>query len=110
MLIYTNDFDICSDMEEERHFQIRIWLVISKEYQLIDVLKKILQKLWGTDANIPQTDPEYFIIKIYNSLKEKRYLIVLDDVWSTDLWTGLKVALPEDNNKSRVLITTRFKL
>jgi NB-ARC domain len=71
----------------------------------------MLQKLKGTDANIPQTDPKYFLItELHKSLKEKKYLVVLDDVWSTDLWSELQMALPEDNNGSRVLITTRFKL
>lgn len=38
----------------------------------------------------------------------KRYLIILDDVWSVDLWERLKAALPDSNNASRVLITSRF--
>ncbi|RVW81230.1 Disease resistance protein RPP13 [Vitis vinifera] len=39
-------------------------------------------------------------------LKDKRYLIVLDDVWSIQVWHGLRSHLPE-SNKRRVLITTR---
>ena len=39
-------------------------------------------------------------------LDEKRYLIVLDDVWSIQVWNGLCLYLLESNG-SRVLITTR---
>lgn len=41
------------------------------------------------------------------SLTRKRYFIVLDDVWTIDLWEHLKTALPDRNNASRVLITSR---
>lgn len=57
-----------------------------------------------------EIEEELFIAELYNSLRGKIYLIVLDDVWSTDLWAQLQVALPEAKNGSRVLITTRFVL
>ncbi|XP_059599013.1 putative late blight resistance protein homolog R1B-17 [Vitis vinifera] len=37
----------------------------------------------------------------------KRYLIVLDDIWNTDVWRRLRSYFPAESNKSRVLITTR---
>ncbi|KAJ1695939.1 hypothetical protein LUZ63_012637 [Rhynchospora breviuscula] len=51
---------------------------------------------------------EYYLTKLYESLRGKKYLIVLDDVWTTDLWTQIGVALPDELNGSRVVITTRF--
>ena len=39
-------------------------------------------------------------------LDERRYLIVLDDVWSIQVWNRLCLYLPKSNG-SRVLITTR---
>ncbi|EPS72811.1 hypothetical protein M569_01948, partial [Genlisea aurea] len=35
------------------------------------------------------------------------YLIVADDVWSLDAWDGIRSVLPDDGNRSRVLLTTR---
>ncbi|KAJ1693670.1 hypothetical protein LUZ63_010368 [Rhynchospora breviuscula] len=43
---------------------------------------------------------------LYECLNGKRYIIVLDDVWSENLWAELRKVLP-DNNGSRVLMTTR---
>ncbi|KAF3320451.1 putative disease resistance protein [Carex littledalei] len=40
-------------------------------------------------------------------LEAKKYLIVLDDVWTNNLWTQIEEALPDENNGSRVLLTTR---
>ncbi|KAJ4749106.1 Disease resistance protein (CC-NBS-LRR class) family [Rhynchospora pubera] len=92
----------------ERHFDSRIWLTVSQEFKIIDILKKMLDKLREINENIYLMDEEFFITELHKSLSKKKYLIVLDDVWSSDLWTQLEVALPEDHNGSRVLITTRF--
>ncbi|GKV14897.1 hypothetical protein SLEP1_g25700 [Rubroshorea leprosula] len=37
----------------------------------------------------------------------KRYLIVLDDVYTADAWEKLKYAFPNSSNGSRVILTTR---
>ncbi|XLU93063.1 hypothetical protein S245_007415 [Arachis hypogaea] len=39
----------------------------------------------------------------------KRYLIVLDDLWKTQDWDDVKDAFPNDNNGSKILITSRLK-
>lgn len=42
-------------------------------------------------------------------LKEKRYFIVLDDLWTIDAWNWINgIAFPSDNSKgSRIVVTTR---
>lgn len=40
-------------------------------------------------------------------MKTKRYLIVFDDVWTVDFWPLIRHALPDNNQGSRVLLTTR---
>ncbi|GMY07533.1 putative disease resistance RPP13-like protein 3 [Fagus crenata] len=46
---------------------------------------------------------------LFNFLQGKRYLIVLDDIWKTDVWDELKVAFPDNVRGSRILITSRIK-
>ncbi|EEC78789.1 hypothetical protein OsI_19036 [Oryza sativa Indica Group] len=36
-----------------------------------------------------------------------RYLIIVDDIWSTQAWELVKCALPENNLCSRIILTTR---
>ncbi|KAL6627694.1 hypothetical protein ACP70R_031420 [Stipagrostis hirtigluma subsp. patula] len=36
------------------------------------------------------------------------YFIVLDDLWTTEDWVSLKVAFPDNDKQSRILITTRI--
>ncbi|KAF5479383.1 hypothetical protein F2P56_000213 [Juglans regia] len=42
-----------------------------------------------------------------NFLRPLRYVVVLDDVWNVNLWTEIKVSLPDGDFGSRVLLTTR---
>ncbi|KAJ3678469.1 hypothetical protein LUZ60_002272 [Juncus effusus] len=83
-------------------FDFYIRLTVTKVFNQPDLLKKILEK-----AGIETSNEDYHIIKVNKYLKDKKYFIVLDDVHSDDVWTGMRDALPDEGNGSRVLITTR---
>ncbi|XP_078163886.1 putative disease resistance RPP13-like protein 3 [Carex rostrata] len=92
----------------KNRFGRRIWVVISQKFKLIDILGKILQQL------DPQIDPSklskdevVLLTKLHESLRGKNYLVVFDDVWTDDLWIQIESVLPDENNGSRVLITSR---
>ncbi|KAH0756830.1 hypothetical protein KY290_020323 [Solanum tuberosum] len=44
---------------------------------------------------------------VQKSLKGPRYLVVVDDIWSRDVWDIISQIFPNRNNGSRVLLTTR---
>ncbi|KAK4562840.1 hypothetical protein RGQ29_005356 [Quercus rubra] len=46
---------------------------------------------------------------LLESLKDKRYLIVMDDIWNIEVWNEVSTAFPNNSNRSRILITTRIK-
>ncbi|XP_023902047.1 putative disease resistance RPP13-like protein 3 [Quercus suber] len=46
---------------------------------------------------------------LFKCLKGKKYLLVMDDVWKTELWDEVSTAFPNDLNRSRLLITSRIK-
>ncbi|WOK96016.1 putative disease resistance RPP8-like protein 2 [Canna indica] len=87
-----------------QHFRFLLWLSVSQDYKLIDLLRKILPELPSSN----RLGEEELIKMIHEYLKKERYLIVMDDVWRDDVWERLKAALPDENNGSRVVITTRF--
>ncbi|KQK07707.1 hypothetical protein BRADI_2g37166v3 [Brachypodium distachyon] len=41
-------------------------------------------------------------------LHDKRYIIIIDDVWSILAWNAIKCAFPENNCSSRIIATTRI--
>ncbi|KAH7521510.1 hypothetical protein FEM48_Zijuj07G0041100 [Ziziphus jujuba var. spinosa] len=68
--------------------------VISKEMSLEDPLKTSVEDLQA---------------KIRQYLSEKRYFVVMDDVWNPEVWEEVRKAFPDDNNRSRILLTSREK-
>ncbi|XVF83607.1 hypothetical protein PTKIN_Ptkin16aG0503100 [Pterospermum kingtungense] len=49
------------------------------------------------------------IRRLFNVLKQKCYLVVLDDIWRSQDWSSLKPAFPQGRKGSRILFTTRNK-
>ncbi|XP_062083466.1 putative disease resistance protein At1g50180 [Humulus lupulus] len=45
--------------------------------------------------------------ELYELQKEKKCLVLLDDIWTTSTWDSLKDAFPEEETKSKILLTTR---
>ncbi|PHT32427.1 hypothetical protein CQW23_28764 [Capsicum baccatum] len=45
--------------------------------------------------------------RLQKSLKGKRYLIVLDDMWKTEAWDAVRLCFPNENKGSGILLTTR---
>ncbi|PHT52567.1 hypothetical protein CQW23_07029 [Capsicum baccatum] len=44
---------------------------------------------------------------LQKSLKGKRYLIVVDDMWKTEAWDAVRLCFPSENKGSGILLTTR---
>ncbi|XBI42492.1 hypothetical protein VPH35_126819 [Triticum aestivum] len=95
----------------KQHFDAASWVTVSQNFKGIDLLKDIMKQITGgTDESIAKMN-EYEVGKeIHDFLLQKRYLVVLDDVWETDTWDQINKrvkAFPDATNGSRVLLTTR---
>ncbi|KAK3119166.1 hypothetical protein QOZ80_9BG0714960 [Eleusine coracana subsp. coracana] len=53
-------------------------------------------------------DGEQLINQLRDFFKDKRYFIVIDDIWSTKAWKIVKYALPDNASGSRIIVTTRI--
>ncbi|CAO2175491.1 unnamed protein product [Urochloa humidicola] len=42
-------------------------------------------------------------------LKNKRYLVIIDDLWSKQAWKEVQCAFPQDSNASKIITTTRIE-
>ncbi|KAL0332939.1 UNVERIFIED_CONTAM: Disease resistance protein RPP8 [Sesamum calycinum] len=87
------------------HFQIRAWVKISQDYSIQEIISNLLVSIEPSDETQCNQLLEE---KVYKGLKGMRYLIVLDDMWSTKAWDEVKMILPDDDNGSRIIMTTRL--
>ncbi|KAK4425438.1 putative disease resistance protein [Sesamum alatum] len=94
-----------------KYFDNRVWATVSQEFQARDLLETMLCCLASglSKDQIARMETMELMEQIYKAQKGRRYLVVLDDVWSTEAWETLRFAFPDDNNGSRILITTRLR-
>uniref|UniRef100_A0A0D3HUC2 NB-ARC domain-containing protein n=1 Tax=Oryza barthii TaxID=65489 RepID=A0A0D3HUC2_9ORYZ len=102
-------------------FDCTSFLSVSKNPNMLKLLKNLLlevhkkkkddnQKLIDTLRvhKIPD-DNQKLIDTLREHLANKRYLIVIDDIWSTKIWNIIQCAFVQNNYGSRVIITTRIE-
>ncbi|XP_031100372.1 putative late blight resistance protein homolog R1A-4 [Ipomoea triloba] len=100
---------VYEDKDIKCHFDIQAWITVSQSYSLDDLLRVLLQSI---DASSPTEKQSAGTFKLKDKVRKlllgKRYLIAIDDIWSTQVWDDLKICIPsEKRNGSRVLLTTR---
>nr|QRQ90284.1 late blight resistance protein Rpi-amr1_2272 [Solanum americanum] len=88
-------------------FDKHAWITISEEYNQRQMLLQVVSSI-TTGSNGEMSDDQLMEI-VYRGLKGRRFLIVIDDIWSTEAWDQMQRIFPNDNNKSRILLTTRLK-
>ncbi|KAF7809696.1 disease resistance RPP8-like protein 3 [Senna tora] len=88
------------------HFDCRAWVYVSKEFRRRDILQGILKDA-GRDNEMERLREEDLVKLLHTVLDEKRYLIVLDDIWSMEVWDSLESAFPRGKMGSKVMLTTR---
>ncbi|GFP83394.1 probable disease resistance rpp8-like protein 4 [Phtheirospermum japonicum] len=92
------------------HFNAFAWVCVSQQWQKEDVLQRILNKLEpAKKKEISSMKEDELVEELVEVQERKRCLIVLDDVWETDVWDVLGPVFHTRRGCSRVLLTTRNK-
>ncbi|KAJ9553986.1 hypothetical protein OSB04_018031 [Centaurea solstitialis] len=88
------------------HFHIRAWATVSQTYVRRDFLSQILVSM-GVQDDLQKDNDSKLHEKLHKKLMRNRYFIVIDDIWSIEVWDDLKLLFPHENTGSRILLTTR---
>ncbi|XP_071912863.1 putative disease resistance protein RGA3 [Coffea arabica] len=101
---------IYNNQQIDEHFQKKIWVCVSKKVPVVELFKLMLVQLMKGKVEVD--DRNVIVEHIQNQLGEKRYFLVLDDVWDDDqaLWDDFFTTLKGLNptNGSWCLVTTRL--
>uniref|UniRef100_A0A7N0V3N5 Uncharacterized protein n=1 Tax=Kalanchoe fedtschenkoi TaxID=63787 RepID=A0A7N0V3N5_KALFE len=104
---------VYDDAAVKKRFEIHAWITVSKTFKIDALWKKLIRQLYqeslqpGLD-DLEKMDSLEMKQKVNALLKSYRYVIVIDDVWSTDAWKSIQGAFPRKSG-SRVIVTTRNK-
>ncbi|XP_020114577.1 probable disease resistance protein At1g58602 [Ananas comosus] len=115
---FTQLKEVDSVSELQNYFDVCAWVPVHQDPDIMDLLLIMIDQL-GLSESTNTAKYEYSYQrrwkvhslkqKLYWSLKQRRYLIVLDDIWRKEVWDQFKPALPNSGNGSRIIVTTRFK-
>ncbi|WKA05988.1 hypothetical protein VitviT2T_023917 [Vitis vinifera] len=100
---------VYNQRDVQQHFDCKAWVYVSQEFRAREILLDIANHFMSLSEKEKEMRESELGEKLCEYLKEKKYLIVMDDVWSSEVWSRLRSHLPEAKDGSKVLITTRNK-
>ncbi|KAH0692234.1 hypothetical protein KY285_019331 [Solanum tuberosum] len=86
------------------HFNVRAKCTVSQKYNKSKVLQEILRQVTGSGGKESEDD---LAEKLRLALYDKRYLIVLDDVWDIETGEMLIACFPKVKRGNRIILTSR---
>ncbi|XXG48932.1 hypothetical protein AAC387_Pa02g3252 [Persea americana] len=98
----------------KKHFECHAWITVSQSQKVDELMRNIITELYKSNN---QAVPDDFnkmkgsdlVQTVINYLQNKRYIIVLDDVWEIINWNHIRVAFPNNRCGSRIMLTTRIR-
>ncbi|KAM3355285.1 hypothetical protein ACQJBY_025826 [Aegilops geniculata] len=94
--------------ELQSQFRPRAFVPVGRNPNVKKVLLDILHEL-GYRSMAANLNERQLVDEIRRLLKNKRYLLVIDDIWDSPAWNAIKCAFTEDNCDSCVVTTTRIR-
>ncbi|GJN12514.1 hypothetical protein PR202_ga30797 [Eleusine coracana subsp. coracana] len=89
-------------------FNYKAFVSISQKPDMMRLLNSILSQLEQQGKRMSSHVCEMDLINnIREHLQDKRYFVIVDDLWNIPEWNTLSCAFPKNNQNSRVIITTR---
>ncbi|XP_037497849.1 putative disease resistance protein RGA3 [Jatropha curcas] len=104
---------IYNDDQVKRLFEVKMWVCVSEDFDIKILTEKIIKSTTNgmrlETENLSNLEMEQLTKILQKTIGEKKYLLVLDDVWNNDpmKWNQLKELLYMGGNGSKILVTTR---
>ncbi|KAG4377309.1 hypothetical protein AAZX31_18G079000 [Glycine max] len=92
------------------NFECHALITVSQSYSAEGLLRRLLDELCKVKKEDPPKDVsnmESLTEEVRNRLRNKRYVVLFDDVWNETFWDHIESAVIDNKNGSRILITTR---
>ncbi|XP_014492651.1 putative disease resistance RPP13-like protein 1 [Vigna radiata var. radiata] len=94
---------------DEAKFDVKAWVCVSEEFDVFEVSRVILEAV--SESTDHSKDLEMIHRRLKENLIEKKFFLVLDDVWieNQSKWEEVQKSLVFGAKGSRILVTTRTK-
>ncbi|CAN6360873.1 unnamed protein product [Urochloa humidicola] len=92
----------------KNEFQCAAFVSVSRSPDMATILKEVLSGVGYSSLNMSD-NVNKLITALIEHLADKRYLIVIDDIWRITDWNVIKCAFLQNRKDSRVITTTRIR-
>ncbi|KAF5775839.1 putative virus X resistance protein-like, coiled-coil [Helianthus annuus] len=91
----------------QSHFELHVWICVSDDFDVFKISKTMFQDVSNENKNFENLNQLHMALT--NQLKNKRFLLVLDDVWheNENDWENLVRPFHSCAPGSRIIMTTR---
>uniref|UniRef100_A0A251UJU7 Putative NB-ARC n=1 Tax=Helianthus annuus TaxID=4232 RepID=A0A251UJU7_HELAN len=96
-----------NDTQVKGRFELHAWVCVSDDFDISKITKTIFQAV--SNENKEFADLNQLQLALKEKLKDKRFLLVLDDVWSENFndWETLVLPYHSGARGSKVIMTSR---
>ena len=87
------------------NFECHALITVSQSYSAEGLLRRLLDELCKLKKEDPPKDVsnmESLIEEVRNRLRNKRYVVLFDDVWNETFWDHIESAVIDNKNGSRM--------
>ncbi|XP_048131456.1 disease resistance protein RGA2-like [Rhodamnia argentea] len=99
---------VYNDDNVKEQFESGLWVCMPEDFDLKKTIEGIIKDATGQSSS--NLDIQQLQTSLRYIIKDKKFLLVLDDVWSNDRsrWEELKALLTEGESGSKIIVTTRI--
>ncbi|KZV24862.1 hypothetical protein F511_14745 [Dorcoceras hygrometricum] len=90
------------------HFDLHAWVTISQQYSVHEILLGLIKDTGVVAGEGEKLTDDELGLRLHKILFGRRYLIVMDDMWSIEVWHAIKRFFPDNDIGCRILVTTRL--
>ncbi|VAH00494.1 unnamed protein product [Triticum turgidum subsp. durum] len=90
------------------NFEYRAFVSISRSPNMATILKCVLSQFHAQDYSSDESEIPKLVDQIRDLLQDKRYFVIIDDIWDMKTWDVLKCALCKNSCGSVIMTTTRI--
>nr|XP_043630142.1 putative disease resistance RPP13-like protein 1 [Erigeron canadensis] len=96
-----------NETQVKDHFELRVWICVSDDFDIFKISETIFRAM--PTENKEFKDLNEIQIALSEQLKDKRFLLVLDDIWSEKYvdWENLVKPFHSGAAGSKIIMTTR---
>ncbi|XP_045819766.1 putative disease resistance RPP13-like protein 1 isoform X4 [Trifolium pratense] len=97
---------VYKDQRIEKRFEHKAWVHVPKTFDVVGLAKTILRSF---DSSAEGEDLDPLLCRLQQTLTSKKFLLVLDDVWTgnEECWERLLLPLNSGSSESKIVVTTR---